>query len=122
MSKHVRFGRIAIDPEKLRTVIIEQRTRLGLSHRALAQKAGVAPTTVYNLEQGKYKLQLDKFLAVLGALDLVPENVIEIDNKLEILPESELERQVKEIALIESPEQMLARLSELVRSIRDNKI
>jgi DNA-binding XRE family transcriptional regulator len=56
----------------MRSVLIEQRNRLGLSHRALAHLAGVAPTTVHNLEQDSHKVQLDKFLAVLGALQLVP--------------------------------------------------
>jgi hypothetical protein len=42
--KKIVFGKLSVDPERMRSILVEQRTRLGLSHRALADLAGVAPT------------------------------------------------------------------------------
>lgn len=116
--KKIVFGSLCIDPERMRSVLIEQRTRLGLSHRALADLAGVAPTTVHNLEQGNHKVQLDKFLAVLGALKLVPNQIIEVDGAVDELPTSALEEDLREIATLSNPDEALRRLAEIVEQLR----
>lgn len=116
--RRIVFGNLTIDPERMRSVLVEQRTRLGLSHRALAELAGVAPTTVHNLEQGNHRVQLDNFLAVLGALQLVPNQIIEVDGAAEAMPSSALEDELREIASLNNPDEVLRRLAALVERIR----
>jgi transcriptional regulator with XRE-family HTH domain len=117
-QKTIVFGNLSVDPDRMRSVLIEQRTRLGLSHRALADLAGVAPTTVHNLERGNHRVQLDKFLAVLGALQLVPNHIIEVDGTAEELPPSALEDELREIASLSNPDEVLRRLARLVERTR----
>jgi transcriptional regulator with XRE-family HTH domain len=93
-NKAVQYGRTRLDPERIASVIRERRAALGISLRDLADKSGVASSTIHNLEQGSYKLQLDKFLAILGALDLVPQEVLEIDQRIESPPLTEQEANV----------------------------
>jgi transcriptional regulator with XRE-family HTH domain len=93
-NKAVQYGRTRLDPERIASVIRERRASLGISLRELADKSGVASSTIHNLEQGSYKLQLDKFLAILGALDLVPQEVLEIDQRIESPPLTEQEAHV----------------------------
>lgn len=121
-SRKIVFGSLTIDPERMRSVLVEQRNRLGLSHRALAELAGVAPTTVHNLEQGNHKVQLDKFLAILGALQLVPNQIIEVDGAAEELPSNALEDELREIANLGNPDEVLRRLATIVERIRETTI
>jgi transcriptional regulator with XRE-family HTH domain len=116
--KKIVFGKLSVDPERMRSILVEQRTRLGLSHRALADLAGVAPTTVHNLEQGNHRVQLDKFLAVLGALKLVPNQIIEVDGTAEELPSNALEDELSEIAGLTNPNDVLRRLAVIVERVR----
>jgi transcriptional regulator with XRE-family HTH domain len=78
-------------------MIRDRRASQGLSLRELADKSGVASSTIHNLEQGSYKLQLDKFLAILGALDLTPNEVLEIDQRIEVPPLTEHEALVAKL-------------------------
>jgi transcriptional regulator with XRE-family HTH domain len=117
-EKKAVFGRVTVDPKRLKSVLSNQRARLGLTHRAVAEIAGVAPATVYNLEQGNYRIQLDKFLAVLAALELLPEHVLEIDSKHIEPPASRLETDVREILENYSVEDALVRLGELLRDMK----
>jgi len=87
----ITFGRTRLDPRRIASVIRSRRESMGLSLRELAEQCGVASSTIHNLEQGSYKLQLDKFLAVLGALNLAPHEVLEIDNRSAIPPPTEQE-------------------------------
>jgi len=119
--RRIVFGNLTVDPDRMRCVLIEQRNRLGLSHRALADLAGVAPTTVHNLEQGNHKVQLDKFLAVLGALQLVPNQIIEVDGAAEAVPSSALEDELREIASLSNPDEVLRRLAVLVERLRTSQ-
>ena len=62
-----------IDGEKLRTL----RERRFLSHRDLAKKAGVSPTTVLNLEAGKVEAQRRTVRKLAQALEVDPAELVE---------------------------------------------
>lgn len=96
-NKAIQFGRTRLDPDRIASVIKARRASLGLSLRELADKSEVASSTIHNLEQGSYKLQLDKFLAILGALDLAPQEVLEIDQHIETPPLTEQEALVAKL-------------------------
>lgn len=76
------FGRTSIDVEHLASTLKGRRKSLGLSQRELADRSNVGTTTIFNLEQGSCKVQLDIFLQVLEALDLIPQQVLTIDGNL----------------------------------------
>ena len=61
-----------INGEKLR----ELRERRFLSHRELAQLAGVSPTTVLNLEKGQAEPQRRTFRKLAKALGVEPEELV----------------------------------------------
>jgi len=96
-KKVIQYGRTRLDPERLASVIKERRASQGISLRELAENSGVASSTIHNLEQGSYKLQLDKFLAILGALDLTPLEVMEIDRRIDNPPLTEQEALVAKL-------------------------
>ena len=57
----------------------ERREAFSLTIRQLAAKAGVGATTVHSLEQGNSGVNLETFLRVLAALELLPQHVLKID-------------------------------------------
>ena len=87
------FGRTKVDLKHMADVLKFRRTKLGMSQRDLADRSAVSTTTIFNMEQGTCKVQLDIFLQVLAALDLIPQQVLYIDSKItEVAPtENELE-------------------------------
>jgi transcriptional regulator with XRE-family HTH domain len=96
-KKAIQYGRTRLNPDRIATVIRDRRAAHGMSLRELADKSGVASSTIHNLEQGSYKLQLDKFLAILGALDLAPQEVLEIDQRIDTPPLTEQEALVAKL-------------------------
>lgn len=56
--------------EALGRALRARRKKLGLSQLELCDLAGVGPSFVYDVEQGKPTLRLDKLLAVLRVLGL----------------------------------------------------
>lgn len=55
---------------ELSAVVLGRREQLGLRQEELADLAGCSPRFVHELENGKGTVQLDKVIAVLGALGL----------------------------------------------------
>jgi len=62
-----------IDGEKLRTL----RERRFLSHRDLAKRAGVSPTTILNLEAGRVEAQRRTVRKLAAALEVDPAELVE---------------------------------------------
>lgn len=58
------------EPGALASVVKVRRKDFGLTQTALAQLAGVSPRFVYDLENGKPTLALDKVLAVTKCLGI----------------------------------------------------
>jgi transcriptional regulator with XRE-family HTH domain len=61
------------DGEKLRTL----REARFLSHRDLAKRAGVSPTTVLNLEAGRVEAQRRTLRKLARALEVDPAELVE---------------------------------------------
>ena len=61
-----------VNGEKLRTL----RDEHFLSHRELANRAGVSPTTVLNLEAGKGEAQRRTIRKVAEALGVEPQQLV----------------------------------------------
>ena len=61
-----------MDGEKLRAL----REERFLSHRDLAKKASISPTTVLNLEAGKVEAQRRTVRKLAGALGVEPKELI----------------------------------------------
>lgn len=57
---------------ELGEAVLVARKAAGLTQAALAQRAGVGDKFLYNLEHGKGTLRVDKVMAVLSALGLMP--------------------------------------------------
>lgn len=51
------------------------REEVGLSIRALAERAHVGPTTVFRLEKGDFKVQMDIVLRILEVLSISPATI-----------------------------------------------
>jgi DNA-binding XRE family transcriptional regulator len=62
-----------VDEEKLRTL----RERRFLSHRDLAKRAGISPTTVLNLEAGRVEAQRRTVRKLAKALEVDPAELVE---------------------------------------------
>jgi transcriptional regulator with XRE-family HTH domain len=62
-----------LDGEKLRTL---RETRF-LSHRDLAKRAGISPTTVLNLEAGRVEAQRRTVRKLAKALGVDPAELVE---------------------------------------------
>ena len=58
--------------EDLGSAVMTSRKALGLSRAQLAERAGVGMRFLYDLERGKGTLRVDKVMAVLEALELMP--------------------------------------------------
>lgn len=61
-----------IDGEKLRSI----REERFLSHRELAQRAGVSPTTVLNLEKEQTESQRRTVRKIASALGVEPQDLV----------------------------------------------
>ena len=64
-----------VDGEKLKTL----RERRFLSHRDLAKRAGVSPTTVLNLEAGRVEAQRRTVRKLARALDVEPAELVKTE-------------------------------------------
>lgn len=62
-----------VDREKLRAL----REKRFLSHRDLARKADVSPTTVLNLEAGRVEAQRRTIRKLAAALEVDPAELVE---------------------------------------------
>ena len=65
-----------IDGEKLRAL----REECFLSHRDLAKRANVSPTTILNLEAGKVEAQRRTVRKLAGALDVEPRELVKAES------------------------------------------
>ena len=63
-------GSSSDQPAALARDVQARRRSLGLTQASLADLAGVSTRFVHDVEAGKQTVQLDKVLAVLGALGL----------------------------------------------------
>lgn len=63
---------IWITPADLAQAVINARQAMGLRQVDLAARAGVGRKFLWQLEQGKATLRVDKVLRVLGVLELAP--------------------------------------------------
>lgn len=120
-KKPLKFGRTKLDPMQVASIIRGRRETLGVSLRELADQSGVASSTIHNLEQGSYKLQLDKFLAILGALDLTPLEVLEIDQHIDIPPPTDQEALVARLLRTGDHAALLRLLAEQLDSEDESK-
>ena len=114
-NKRLQFGRTALDPAEMGTVLRMRRESLGMSQRDLADRAAVAPTTIHNMEQGSVRVQLDKFLQVLGALDLVPTQVMEIEAVVVPVVPTPLETEIIQLVRKKDPVRLMQRIAELLK-------
>jgi y4mF family transcriptional regulator len=57
---------------ELGEAVLVARKAMGLTQLALARRAGVSGKFVYNVERGKGTLRVDRVMAVLAALGLMP--------------------------------------------------
>lgn len=89
-----RFGRVSIDRDAMARTLRERREAQGLTIRQLAAKSGVGATTVHSLEQGGSGVNLETFLRVLAALDLLPHHVLRIDDAETLPPATEVEAKI----------------------------
>lgn len=113
-GRKTRFGRTTVDLDHMGQVLTARRQKLGLSQRELAEKADVAPTTIHNLEHGSCKVQLDKFLQVLAALDLIPQQILEIDEVVSSPAPTKFESEMIELIRSRNTAKLLFRIAELL--------
>jgi len=90
-----------------------RRLKLGISQRELAERAGVGTTTVFNLEQGSCKVQLDIFLQVLAALDMIPQQVLEIDGDITAVTPTSFELKPIELVRLRKISDLLVHIASI---------
>lgn len=93
------MGKVA-NAEIAGSIVARVRKDLGMSRAALSAATGVAPRTIYALEQGESKnFGLENYLKLLHALglhmsvesdELNPQVFAQADNKPPLIPELEL--------------------------------
>jgi len=105
----LRFGRVRFTPTALGDKLRERRQAQGMSLRDVAEKSGVASSTIHSVEQGNYHVQLDRFLLILAALDLVPSEVLIEDRAENHPPPTPKERAVAELISSETDTPTLLR-------------
>lgn len=66
---------------KLAEIIREARKAAGLTQKELADHAGVAKNTVYDLEKGKMTVRYENILKVLDVLNIKTEYISPIGEK-----------------------------------------
>jgi len=111
------FGRVSIVPEEFGRVISDRRKHLKLSLRDVADRAGVALGTVQNAERGDIKMGLDNLLRILAALNLLPENILRVDDQL-VPTASPLEGRLTDLASNAESETFLRNLADLLKDAR----
>jgi transcriptional regulator with XRE-family HTH domain len=62
---------LVTSPKAIGLVVRKARLAEGLSLREAAQRAGVGPRFLYEVEKGKAAVRLDKVLAVMATLGLM---------------------------------------------------
>lgn len=72
----VEVGSLAVDGSMIGEALQSRRKDLGLPIDAVAKKAGIGAATVHAVEHGNLSIGLDRFLALLGALNLKPLDVL----------------------------------------------
>jgi transcriptional regulator with XRE-family HTH domain len=114
------FGRVTIDREQMASLFRERREVFGLTIRELAAKAGVGATTVHSLEQGNSGVNLETFLRVLAALELLPQHVLKIDETDIAPPPTEREALVARLLREGDHAALLRLLAEQLDSKKDS--
>ena len=112
----LRLKRVTVDPAVLRAVLRERRAALDLSIADLAGLAKVAPATIHRLEGGNYRVQLDKLLLILNALDLVPTQIMAIDDKRDAPPSTDLERELAKAVRRGNSADLLETIAKILRN------
>jgi transcriptional regulator with XRE-family HTH domain len=65
-----------VNPKHLGEVIVRRRRRLGLTQKALAEKAGISPSLMCRYEQGTTRIGKANFRRVSGALEWTPQTLL----------------------------------------------
>ena len=72
----VEIGKLVVDGRVIGDALQSRRKALGLSLDAVSKKAQIGVATIHAIEHGNLSMCLDKFLTLLGALDLTPLDVL----------------------------------------------
>jgi len=107
-------ARVTLDGERLSQNLLRRRKELGWSLRELADRSGFSTSAVHALEQGNTRVQLDTFVAVLDALDLLPSDVLVVDDSTPPKERPLVVQRLEEIARLEDPAEVLRRLAVLL--------
>lgn len=70
----------------LRSVLITERKKAGLSQQALANKLGKPQSFVSKFEMGERRLDVIEFLEIIRAIGVDPCSVLKILEQVEIAP------------------------------------
>lgn len=91
---------MAADEKSIGILLRERRKQCGLTLQQLADKAGVALSTVHAIENGTARARVDVFFRVLDALEIDLPQVIPSRGEIRAMPptafEAELERRVQQ--------------------------
>ncbi len=74
--KKLRSSIYSYEQQWLRTLFVNQRKKLGLSQRALAEKMDVVYSLIGKIETGDRRLDIVEFIQYCEALELDPKTVI----------------------------------------------
>ncbi|MDP8079292.1 MULTISPECIES: helix-turn-helix domain-containing protein [Phocoenobacter] len=88
--KKLRSSIHSYEQQWLRELFINQRKRLGLSQRALAEKMGVVYSLIGKIETGDRRLDIIEFIQYCEVLELDPQIII--DKLSQILDKSSPKR------------------------------
>ncbi len=75
--KKLRSSIHSYEQQWLRELFINQRKRLGLSQRALAEKMGVVYSLIGKIETGDRRLDVVEFIQYCEVLELDPQIIID---------------------------------------------
>ena len=59
-----------MDPSQLKDIVQKERKHLRLSRVELAKSAGVSKTLIFEIENGKLSIRLDKLLKIFNVLKI----------------------------------------------------
>jgi len=112
---------MTLDPDNWAEVLRTRRLEKGLTIRELSELSEVSASAVHRMEQGYYLLQVDRFLRVIDALDLRPEDVLVFDGRPTSPKDPTLELELRKIAGLDAAD-ALRKLSNLLDFRSDSKM
>ncbi|MBX7244144.1 MAG: helix-turn-helix domain-containing protein [Candidatus Sumerlaeaceae bacterium] len=107
-----------MDPVHVSGVIRNRREELGLTIADLANKAHVSASTVHRLESGNYRIRFDNMLVILDTLDLVPGNIITVDDTAVPVNPTQAESEIIQIFRQKDPLAVMQQVAELLAKRR----